>query len=182
MGALFTAHHLGCKAIIALTESGSTALWMSRHDIHVPIFGLTHKHASERRMTLYRNVQPILMPRTTNATWRCRRPRTAGQARVPAGRRYLCHHLRRAHGLPGRYQHAQGVPGRLNAAAVPPATTTRRRAGSFGQCGARRAPAPRTEASCGQGATRRGGAVVTSTPTHRIHHATRPMRQLRSRR
>ena len=66
MGALFTAHHLGCKAIIALTESGSTALWMSRHDIHVPIFGLTHKHVSERRMTLYRNVQPILMPALSN--------------------------------------------------------------------------------------------------------------------
>ena len=31
MGALFTAYHLGCKAILALTESGSTALWMSRH-------------------------------------------------------------------------------------------------------------------------------------------------------
>jgi pyruvate kinase len=62
MGALFTAHHLGCKAIIALTESGSTALWMSRHLIHVPIFGLTSKTSSERRMTLYRNVQPILMP------------------------------------------------------------------------------------------------------------------------
>ncbi len=62
MGALFTAHHLGCKAIIALTESGSTALWMSRHGINVPIFGLTHKHGSERRMALYRNVQPILMP------------------------------------------------------------------------------------------------------------------------
>ncbi len=62
MGALFTAHHLGCKAIIALTESGSTALWMSRHNIHVPIFGLTHKHTSERRMALFRNVQPLLMP------------------------------------------------------------------------------------------------------------------------
>ena len=62
MGALFTAHNLGCKAIIALTESGSTALWMSRHKINVPIFGLTHKHNSERRMALYRNVQPILMP------------------------------------------------------------------------------------------------------------------------
>ena len=62
MGALFTAHHLGCKAIIALTESGSTALWMSRHSIKVPIYGLTHKHNTERRMTLYRNVQPILMP------------------------------------------------------------------------------------------------------------------------
>jgi pyruvate kinase len=62
MGALFTAHHLGCKAIIALTESGSTALWMSRHSIRVPIYGLTHKHNTERRMALYRNVQPILMP------------------------------------------------------------------------------------------------------------------------
>ena len=62
MGALFTAHHLGCKAIIALTESGSTALWMSRHSIQVPIYGLTHKHNTERRMTLYRNVHPILMP------------------------------------------------------------------------------------------------------------------------
>ncbi len=31
MGALFTAYHLGVKAIAALTESGATALWMSRH-------------------------------------------------------------------------------------------------------------------------------------------------------
>ncbi len=62
MGALFTAHHLGCKAIVALTESGSTALWMSRHNIHVPIFGLTSQEVSQRRMALYRNVRPLLMP------------------------------------------------------------------------------------------------------------------------
>ncbi|MFN3297175.1 pyruvate kinase [Caldimonas sp.] len=62
MGALFTAHHLGCKAIIALTESGSTALWMSRHKIHVPIFGLTSQPVSQRKMALYRNVRPMLMP------------------------------------------------------------------------------------------------------------------------
>jgi pyruvate kinase len=61
MGALFTAYHLGCKAIVALTESGSTALWMSRHNIHVPIFGVTSTPNSERRMALYRNVRPILM-------------------------------------------------------------------------------------------------------------------------
>jgi pyruvate kinase len=61
MGALFTAFHLGCKAIVALTESGSTALWMSRHIIHVPIFGVTSSIGSERRMALYRNVRPILM-------------------------------------------------------------------------------------------------------------------------
>ncbi|KAF4530907.1 hypothetical protein B566_EDAN018949 [Ephemera danica] len=66
MGALFTAHHLGCKAIIALTESGSTALWMSRHNIHVPIFGLTSKPESESRMALYRNVRPLLMKSMTD--------------------------------------------------------------------------------------------------------------------
>jgi pyruvate kinase len=62
MGALFTAYHLGCKAIIALTESGSTALWMSRHKIHVPIFGLTAQPISLRKMALYRNVRPLLIP------------------------------------------------------------------------------------------------------------------------
>ena len=61
MGALFTAYHLGCKAIVALTESGSTALWMSRYNTHVPIFGVTSSANSERRMALYRNVRPILM-------------------------------------------------------------------------------------------------------------------------
>ena len=61
MGALFTAHHLGCKAILALTESGSTALWMSRYQIDVPIYALTSQALSERRMALYRNVRPVLM-------------------------------------------------------------------------------------------------------------------------
>ncbi|MBK6865630.1 MAG: pyruvate kinase [Ideonella sp.] len=62
MGALFTAHHLGCRAILALTESGSTALWMSRHNIKVPIYGLTSQLVSQRKMALYRNVRPLLMP------------------------------------------------------------------------------------------------------------------------
>ena len=62
MAALFTAYHLGCKAILALTESGSTALWMSRQKIHVPIFGLTSQIKSQRRMAMYRNVTPLLMP------------------------------------------------------------------------------------------------------------------------
>ncbi|MBV8503789.1 MAG: pyruvate kinase [Paucibacter sp.] len=63
MGALFTAYHLGCRAIIALTESGSTALWMSRHRINVPIIALTTTESSQRRMALYRNVTPLLMPK-----------------------------------------------------------------------------------------------------------------------
>jgi pyruvate kinase len=59
MGALFTAYHLGAKAIVALTDSGSTALWMSRHWTHVPIFALTPRTGSERAMSLYRNVKPL---------------------------------------------------------------------------------------------------------------------------
>ena len=61
LGALFTAHHLGAKAIVALTDSGSTALWMSRHDIHVPIYALTPRLETQRKMAIYRNVHPILM-------------------------------------------------------------------------------------------------------------------------
>ena len=62
MGALFTAYHLGCKAILALTESGSTALWMSRYRIKTPIYGMTTQPVTQRRMALYRNVRPMLMP------------------------------------------------------------------------------------------------------------------------
>jgi pyruvate kinase len=61
MGALFTAHHLNAKAIVALTDSGSTPLWMSRHRIHVPIYALTPRIATQRKMAIYRNVRPLLM-------------------------------------------------------------------------------------------------------------------------
>ncbi|RXZ36582.1 pyruvate kinase [Oxalobacteraceae bacterium CAVE-383] len=56
-GALFTAYHLGVKAIAALTESGSTALWMSRHNIDMPIFAITPNVATCRKAALYRNVR-----------------------------------------------------------------------------------------------------------------------------
>lgn len=59
LGALFTAYHLGVKAIAALTESGSTALWMSRHKIHTPIFALTTRISTQRAMSMYRNVTPL---------------------------------------------------------------------------------------------------------------------------
>ena len=62
MGALFTAYHLGCKAIIALTESGSTALWMSRHRIHVPIFALTARDIAQRKNALIPYVHPRFVP------------------------------------------------------------------------------------------------------------------------
>lgn len=61
LGAIFTAHHLGAKAIVAMTDTGATALWMSRRRIHIPIYGLTPKLSTQRKMAMYRNVYPILM-------------------------------------------------------------------------------------------------------------------------
>jgi pyruvate kinase len=60
MSALFAAKHLKCKAIIALTQSGSTALWTSRLDSGVPIYALTPEEGSRRRMSLYRGVHPYI--------------------------------------------------------------------------------------------------------------------------
>jgi pyruvate kinase len=37
MATMYTANHLDVKAIVALTESGSTALWMSRIRSGIPI-------------------------------------------------------------------------------------------------------------------------------------------------
>ena len=64
MAAIWTAHHLKVKAIAALTESGATALWMSRLNCGVPVFALTPDESSRNRMTLFRDVYPMLMPRS----------------------------------------------------------------------------------------------------------------------
>ena len=61
MAALFTAVHMKVKAICALTQSGSTALWISRLDSGVPVHALTPEEGSRRRMSLYREVHPVLM-------------------------------------------------------------------------------------------------------------------------
>jgi pyruvate kinase len=64
-GALFTAYHLRVKAIVALTESGSTALWMSRHNIDIPIFAMTPSVATQRKVSLYRNVTTFKLVQST---------------------------------------------------------------------------------------------------------------------
>jgi pyruvate kinase len=59
MSAMYTANHLGVRAIVALTESGSTVLWMSRVRSGIPIYALTRHEATRRRVTLYRGVYPL---------------------------------------------------------------------------------------------------------------------------
>jgi pyruvate kinase len=61
MAALFTAYHLKVKAIASLTESGSTALWMSRLNCGVPIYALTAQTETRYRATLFRDVYPLMV-------------------------------------------------------------------------------------------------------------------------
>ena len=61
MATLFTAFHLRVKAIASLTQSGSTALWMSRHNAGCPIYALTPEIRAQRKMALYRNVRTLYL-------------------------------------------------------------------------------------------------------------------------
>ena len=58
MSAMYLANHLNVAAIAALTESGTTALWMSRISSSIPIYALTRHVKTLRRVTLYRGVFP----------------------------------------------------------------------------------------------------------------------------
>jgi pyruvate kinase len=61
MAGLFTAFHLKVKVIATLTESGSTALWMSRLNCGVPIYALTSQTATRYRCALFRDVYPLMV-------------------------------------------------------------------------------------------------------------------------
>lgn len=59
MATMYTANHLNIAAIITLTESGATPLWMSRVNSSIPIYALSRHANTLRRMTLYRGVYSI---------------------------------------------------------------------------------------------------------------------------
>ena len=61
MAALFAAAHLNVKAIAALTQSGSSALWLSRFISGVPVYALTPEADTYARLALFRDVYPFIM-------------------------------------------------------------------------------------------------------------------------
>ena len=60
-GSLGIGERLVASGVIRDMLTYRTALWMSRHNIKVPIYGLTSQPVSQRRMALMRNVRPLLM-------------------------------------------------------------------------------------------------------------------------
>ncbi|WP_172807558.1 pyruvate kinase [Endozoicomonas ascidiicola] len=57
---MFAANHQDdIKAIVCLTKSGATPLWMSRMNTRIPIFAMTRYETTERRVALYRGVEAV---------------------------------------------------------------------------------------------------------------------------
>ncbi|WP_026107116.1 pyruvate kinase [Dyella ginsengisoli] len=59
LAAMVLAGHLGVRAIVALTESGATAQWLSRYRSSVPIYGMSPFGEARRRMQVLRDVHPV---------------------------------------------------------------------------------------------------------------------------
>jgi pyruvate kinase len=59
LAAMLIASQLGVRAIIALTESGATAQWLSRYRTAVPIYALSPFADARRRMLVLRDVKPV---------------------------------------------------------------------------------------------------------------------------
>jgi pyruvate kinase len=58
--AIFTANNLNIRAIAAMTQSGKTALLMSRLQTRVPVYALSPVVETRRRVSLFRGVYPVL--------------------------------------------------------------------------------------------------------------------------
>lgn len=59
MATMFLAEHVDVRGIVALTESGGTARFLSRFRSKVPIYGLSRHDGARRRMALVRDVFPV---------------------------------------------------------------------------------------------------------------------------
>ncbi len=59
MATMFLSEHIGVRAIVAMTESGGTARYLSRFRSSVPIYGLSRHDRARRKMALMRDVFPV---------------------------------------------------------------------------------------------------------------------------
>lgn len=63
MASMYLANHFKkVKAIVCLTESGSTALWMSRIKTHLPLVAMSPKESTRNIVALYKGVVPAELP------------------------------------------------------------------------------------------------------------------------
>jgi pyruvate kinase len=61
MAAVYASSKMGVKAIVCISHSGASALWLSRYITGVPIYVFTQEINTYRKLALYRHVTPILV-------------------------------------------------------------------------------------------------------------------------
>ena len=59
MATMFLSEHIGVRAVVAMTESGGTARFLSRFRSSVPIFAFSRHAPARRKMALMRDVFPM---------------------------------------------------------------------------------------------------------------------------
>ncbi|MBE8189868.1 MAG: pyruvate kinase [Candidatus Thioglobus sp.] len=69
MSTMYAANHLGVKAIAALTQTGKTAMWMSRMSSNIPIYAMSDNISTLRKVTLYRGVYPCSIKKNQSNDW-----------------------------------------------------------------------------------------------------------------
>ncbi|HEY8585638.1 MAG TPA: pyruvate kinase [Rhodanobacter sp.] len=92
LAAMLLADKLGVRAIVALTESGATAQWLSRYGSAVPIYALSPMADARRRMLLLRDVEPVAFSHeglTSVATARSAVQQLFAQGRLREGDRVV---------------------------------------------------------------------------------------------
>ncbi len=95
LAAMLLAGELGVRAIVALTESGGTAQWLSRYRTSIPIYALSPFADARRRMLLLRDVQPVAFVhegQNSAATARAAVQQLFAQGRLAEGDRVVLTH------------------------------------------------------------------------------------------
>jgi pyruvate kinase len=95
LAAMMLAGELGVRAIVALTESGGTAQWLSRYRTAIPIYALSPFADARRRMLLLRDVRPVAFVhegQNSAATARAAVHQLFAQGRLAEGDRVVLTH------------------------------------------------------------------------------------------
>ena len=69
MSSMYAANHLGAKVVATLTQTGKTALWMSRISSNISIFAMSDNYKTLKKVTIYRGVYPCYIEKNSADDW-----------------------------------------------------------------------------------------------------------------
>ena len=69
MSSMYAANHLGARVVATLTQTGKTALWMSRISSNIAIFAMSDNYKTLKKVTIYRGVYPCYIDKTSADDW-----------------------------------------------------------------------------------------------------------------